>query len=95
MKDLNYWKNNCEEDYLKTPISVLKYITELEKNNEAKQLTLTDVVSTLKDKDVLTFEEWVKHNYRAGKHNYYSLNGMNCLSYDEVLQKYSVYKQNL
>jgi hypothetical protein len=60
-----------------------------------EQLTLTDVVSTLKDKDVLTFEEWVKHNYRAGKHNYYSLNGMNCLSYEEVLQKYSVYKQNL
>ena len=22
MKDLNYWKNNCEEDYINTPISV-------------------------------------------------------------------------
>lgn len=31
MKDLNYWKNNAEEDYMTTPISVLKYITELEK----------------------------------------------------------------
>lgn len=31
MKDLNYYKNNCEEDYIKTPISVLRYITELEK----------------------------------------------------------------
>ena len=30
-KDLEYWKNNAEEDYLHTPISVLKYITELEK----------------------------------------------------------------
>lgn len=30
-KDLNYWKNNAEEDYLTTPISVLKYISELEK----------------------------------------------------------------
>jgi len=29
-KDLNYWKNNCEEDYLHTPISVLRYITKLE-----------------------------------------------------------------
>jgi hypothetical protein len=29
-KDLEYWKNNCEEDYIKTPISVLRYITELE-----------------------------------------------------------------
>lgn len=27
---LEYWKNNAEEDYLKTPISVLKYITVLE-----------------------------------------------------------------
>jgi hypothetical protein len=29
-KDLNYWKENCKEDYLHTPISVLRYITELE-----------------------------------------------------------------
>ena len=43
MKDLKYWKNNCEEDYLHTPISVLRYITELEKNNEAEQLILSDV----------------------------------------------------
>tara|TARA_R110000868_G_scaffold190368_1_gene434002 strand:+ start:535 stop:780 length:246 start_codon:yes stop_codon:yes gene_type:complete len=33
-KDLNYWKNNAEEDYLKVPISVLRYITELEKQQE-------------------------------------------------------------
>jgi len=30
-KDLNYFKQNAEEDYLKTPISVLRYITELER----------------------------------------------------------------
>lgn len=30
-KDLNYWKKNAEEDYIKTPISVVRYITELEK----------------------------------------------------------------
>ena len=29
-KDLNYWKNNAEEDYMKVPISVLRYISELE-----------------------------------------------------------------
>ena len=40
-KDLNYYKNNCEEDYIKTPISVLRYITELE---QALQLLQTDVV---------------------------------------------------
>jgi hypothetical protein len=30
-KDLAYWKKNAEEDYEKVPISVLRYITELEK----------------------------------------------------------------
>ena len=34
-KDLEYWRNNAEEDYITTPISVLRYITELE--NEIKQ----------------------------------------------------------
>lgn len=38
-KDLEYWKNNAEEDYLHTPISVLKYITELE---EYLSLNLTN-----------------------------------------------------
>lgn len=43
-KDLEYWKNNAEEDYLHTPISVLKYITELENSTtdllEAVKYTL-------------------------------------------------------
>lgn len=30
LKDLPYWKNNAEEDYKTTPISVLRYISELE-----------------------------------------------------------------
>jgi hypothetical protein len=30
MKDLKYYKQNAEEDYLTTPISVLRYIGELE-----------------------------------------------------------------
>jgi len=30
-KDLNYWKKNCEENLIHTPISVLRYIGELEK----------------------------------------------------------------
>jgi len=32
-KDLNFYKNNCEENYIQTPISILRYITELEKSN--------------------------------------------------------------
>jgi hypothetical protein len=35
-KDLNYWKENAEEDYVQVPISVLRYISEVEQ-------TLTDV----------------------------------------------------
>lgn len=29
-KDLNYYKDNCKEDLAGTPISVLRYVTELE-----------------------------------------------------------------
>ena len=32
-KTIEYWKTNAEEDYLTTPISVLRYISELEKRN--------------------------------------------------------------
>ena len=39
---LEYWKNNAEEDYLKAPISVLKYITCLEERID--QLTIPVVV---------------------------------------------------
>ena len=30
VKDLDYWRENAEEDYEKVPISVLRYISELE-----------------------------------------------------------------
>jgi hypothetical protein len=30
VKDLQFWRENAEEDYLKVPISVLKYISKLE-----------------------------------------------------------------
>jgi hypothetical protein len=40
-KDLNYWKKNCEEDYLHTPISVLRYITKLE--SKVNNIVLDDV----------------------------------------------------
>ena len=29
-KDLEYWRKNAEENYLRVPISVLRYINELE-----------------------------------------------------------------
>lgn len=33
-KDLSYWKQNAEENYVTTPISVLSYISKLEKHIE-------------------------------------------------------------
>ena len=36
VRDLEYWKNNAEEDYITTPISVLRYISELEKEVERR-----------------------------------------------------------
>lgn len=37
-KDLNHWKANAEEDYMKVPISVLKYISILEEQLEQQGL---------------------------------------------------------
>jgi hypothetical protein len=47
-KDLNYYKNNCEEDYIKTPISVLRYVTELEQTNKELLEALEVNLITLK-----------------------------------------------
>jgi hypothetical protein len=40
-KDLNYWKANAEEDYMQVPISVLRYIAELE--TAVKNCSIPDV----------------------------------------------------
>lgn len=36
IRDLNFYKNNAMDDFVSTPISVLRYITELESKLEAK-----------------------------------------------------------
>ena len=41
-KDLAYWKANAEEDYMQVPISVLRYISELEK--AVKNCSIPDIV---------------------------------------------------
>lgn len=39
LKDLNYYRSNCcKEDYINTPISVLRYVKELEKFIKSKDL---------------------------------------------------------
>ncbi len=49
VKDLAYWKANAEEDYLKVPISVLRYISELEKVVK-KSYTKIDMVNAIRMK---------------------------------------------
>ena len=61
MKDLKCYKDNAEEDYIKTPISVLWYITELEEVKQNKLLILYGVVKRFfarnkKILDTITFE---------------------------------------
>ncbi len=48
VKDLNYWKNNAEEDYITTPISVLRYISELEKLTPIKLPSEEELVEKLR-----------------------------------------------
>ena len=36
-KDLSYYKSNAEDDYISTPISVLRYISELENNAQHRE----------------------------------------------------------
>lgn len=42
-KDLKYWEKNAEEDYMTTPISVLRYISELEQEIENLNETLEEI----------------------------------------------------
>ncbi len=60
---LEYWKNNAEEDYIKVPISVLKYITCLEERIE--QLTIPIVSNR---RELLIAYEVKKHPFLADKY---------------------------
>ena len=55
---VEYWKQNAEENYLTTPISVLKYITVLEE--QAEQLSKHDV--SCQREQLLAFAGWLYGN---------------------------------
>lgn len=57
MKDLKYWRENAEEDYMKVPISVLRYISELEKNKTELQDRL-NACHTVMDETSGNLLEW-------------------------------------
>jgi hypothetical protein len=55
IKDLNYYKENCAENYITTPISVLRYITELE-NKIEETINSARCCKNVKEKYTPTFE---------------------------------------
>ena len=64
VKDIAYWKNNAEEDYLKVPISVLRYISELEKTMYSEEDMAESFIACWKAnvpegiECKLSFKEW-------------------------------------
>lgn len=65
-KDLNYWKENCKDDYLHTPISVLRYITELE--SKVNNGVLDDVSVLLPTDEEIT--DWVCDEFKIDGLNF-------------------------
>jgi len=57
IKDLTYWKNNAEEDYMTTPISVLRYISELE-----KEKTFSKEEQEVIEKSINAYWEYYKNS---------------------------------
>ena len=60
VKDLGYWKNNAEEGFYSTPISVLRYIRELEKGYSEEEVIkiLYQFHYDLVNSNFDTKEEW-------------------------------------
>ena len=52
-KDLAYWRTNAEEDYMRVPISVLRYISEL----ESRMYSEGEVLELLHKRMIYTFED--------------------------------------
>jgi hypothetical protein len=76
IKDLNYYKENCAENYITTPISVLRYITELE-NKIEETINSARCCTELKDKEAMTSSEYLislgyykKENKWFNEHGY-------------------------
>tara|TARA_R110000868_G_scaffold174697_2_gene411544 strand:+ start:1641 stop:1847 length:207 start_codon:yes stop_codon:yes gene_type:complete len=59
VKDLAYWRTNAEENYMTTPISVLKYITELENHIET-------IKAQLPSNDEMV-AKWMRDKIQGGK----------------------------
>jgi len=59
VKDLAYYKTNAEEDYLQVPISVLRYISQLEQGySEEEVLNLLQDFANEDFSNVININEW-------------------------------------
>ena len=63
IKDLEYYRLNCEENYLNTPMSVLRYISELKKE-----------VDRVKQINILSFDDWCLKYVKAQGEDIYLYN---------------------
>jgi hypothetical protein len=62
---VEYWKQNAEENYLTTPISVLKYITVLEQQAKQLRKPKKETIDTSKVTRVEVIQYSPPHNGRA------------------------------
>ena len=84
-KDINYWKNNCEEDYITTPISVLRYISELEKLVPQQETIYKENTYKINANTYITNEEEIKKGdwflEKAGRQHPIQWNGKEKLNF--------------
>ena len=96
-KDINYWKNNCEEDYITTPISVLRYISELEKLVALPQQEICISCDEKKETHEICINcigKMIKENQQEiSDDDYPELDGTNALCndkiWDDIYEEYS------
>jgi hypothetical protein len=65
-KGLAYWKANAEDNYMTTPISVLRYITELEKAieiTEERAFAIFKAGQDSMEEGGKSFEQWFIQTY--------------------------------
>jgi len=62
-KDLEYWKKNAEEDFAKAPISVLRYVSELEIYQTERSYSEEEVLEIFKQ---YNDEKFRKGNWAIG-----------------------------
>jgi len=67
VKDLSYWRENAEEDYLIVPISVLKYISKLETELETVYSEESKDLFEVKKEKLIISGESDYFNYDDGK----------------------------